>query len=115
MDSRFWSWLVWGAVVFIAFRVLIRLAFELQSHLQELLVAYVREQKEIAARNLKIMQIREKVKKLKEAARMHAETEQAARDAAVKQQAEKVKSRIAADLANKKPDGEAAGQQRRAA
>ena len=115
MDSRFWSWLVWGVVVFIAFRVLIRLALELQSHLQELLVAYVKEQKELAARNLKIMQIREKVKKLKEAARRHAEAEQAAKDAAVMQQAERVKSRIAADQANKQQDVGTVAEQRRAA
>lgn len=115
MDSRFWSWLVWGVVVFIAFRVLIRMALELQSHLQELLVAYVREQKEIAARNRKIMQIREKVKKLKEAARKHAEKEQAAKDAAVMQQAEKVKSRIAAEQANRQQNAETGVEQRRAA
>ncbi|MCU0712196.1 MAG: hypothetical protein MUC43_09060 [Pirellula sp.] len=113
MDSRFWSWLVWGVVVFIAFRVLIRMSLELQSHLQELLVAYVREQKEIAARNLKILQIREKVKKLKEAARKQAEKEQAVRDAAVMQQAEKVKSRIAAEQANRQQNN--ADEQRRAA
>ncbi|MFN7843196.1 MAG: hypothetical protein ACK5YR_18225 [Pirellula sp.] len=115
MDSRFWSWLVWGVVVFIAFRVLIRLAFELQSHLQELLVAYVRKQKEIAARNLKIMQIREKVKRLKDAAKRHADAEQAAKDAAVMQQAEKVKSRIAADQTNKQQIAGTVAEQRRAA
>ncbi|MFN7291778.1 MAG: hypothetical protein ACK5T6_14410 [Pirellula sp.] len=115
MDSRFWSWLVWGGVVFIAFRVLIRLAFELQSHLQELLVAYVRKQKEIAARNLKIMQIREKVKRLKDAAKRHADAEQAAKDAAVMQQAEKVKSRIAADQTNKQQIAGTVAEQRRAA
>ncbi len=115
MDSRFWSWLIWGVVVFMALRVLIRMALELQSHLQELLVAYVREQKEIAARNRKIMQIREKVKKLKEAARKHAEKEQAAKDAAVMQQAEKVKSRIAAEQANRQQNVESDVEQRRAA
>jgi len=115
MDSRFWSWLIWGAVVFIAFRVLIRLALELQSHLQELLVAYVREQKENAARNRKIMEIREKVKRLKDAARRHAEAEQAAKDAAVMQQAEKVKSRMAADLVNKQQNTGEVTEQRRAA
>ena len=115
MDSRFWSWLVWGVVVFIAFRVLIRLAFELQSHLQELLVAYVREQKETAARNLKIMQIREKVKRLKDAAKRHAQAEQTAKDAAVMQQAETVKSRIAADQSNKQQGAGTVSEQRRAA
>jgi hypothetical protein len=115
MDSRFWSWLVWGVVVFIAFRVLIRLAFELQSHLQELLVAYVREQKETAARNLKIMQIREKVKRLKDAAKRRAQAEQTAKDAAVMQQAEKVKSRIAADQSNKQQSAGTVSEQRRAA
>ncbi|XZE19352.1 hypothetical protein SH449x_004670 [Pirellulaceae bacterium SH449] len=113
MDGRFWSWLIWGGVVFIAFRVLVRLALELQTHLQELLVAYVREQKELAARNRKIMEIRDKVRRLKDAAKKQVDLQEQAKNDAVREQADKVRARVAADQAER--DAQMQTEQRRAA
>lgn len=113
MDGRFWSWLIWGGVVFIAFRVLVRLALELQTHLQELLVAYVREQRELAARNRKIIEIRDKVRRLKDAAKKQSELQEQAKNDAVREQADKVRARVAADQAER--DSQMQTEQRRAA
>lgn len=113
MDGRFWSWLIWGGVVFIAFRILVRLALELRSHLQELLVAYVREQRELAARNRKILEIRDKVRRLKDAVKKQSELQEQAKNDAVREQADKVGARDAADQAEW--DAQMQTQQRRAA
>lgn len=113
MDGRFWSWLIWGGVVFLAFRVLVRLALELQTHLQELLVDYVREQREVAARNRKILEIRDKVRRLKDAARKQADLQEQAKNDAVREQADKVRARVAADQAERNAQKQT--EQRRAA
>jgi predicted Holliday junction resolvase-like endonuclease len=111
MESISWSWVVWGLVVLLAIRGLIRMSKDLRERLQQLLVDYVKEQKQEANRKRKIMEIRDKFRRMKEAANRQAQSE-LAKEQALKENAQRVKARVAADQADRDTN---ASEQRRAA
>jgi hypothetical protein len=81
------------------------MAKELRERLKELLVQYVKEQKQEASRKRKILEIRDKFRRLKDAANRHATLERAAQEHANRENAEKVKARVASEQAKRDANG----------